>query len=117
MKFAKALGRKDAVALKEILHPDVNFRAMTPGGFWEADEANQVIDEILLGKWFEPTDEITEVVAIETDRIGPRERVGYRFKITNPDGKHVVEQQAYFEPEGDRIRWLRVMCAGMLPEA
>jgi hypothetical protein len=38
--------------------------------------------------------------------------VGYRFRVTNRDGRYLVEQQAYLEPDGDQIKWIRVMCAG-----
>ena len=46
--FAEALGRKDATRLKALLHPDVNFKAMTPGRFWQADSSDEVVDEVLL---------------------------------------------------------------------
>jgi hypothetical protein len=54
-------------------------------------------------------------VRVETDDVGARHRVGYRLAITNDDGDHVVEQQAYYEDDGDRITWLRVLCAGYQP--
>ena len=98
--------------LKALLRPDVEFRAMTPGRFWEADSADAVVDDILLGQWFEPSDEITEIFEVETATVGSRQRVGYRFGVTNSEGDFVVEQQAYFEPDGDQIGWLRIMCAG-----
>lgn len=87
---------------------------MTPGSFWEAQDSHVVVDEILLGEWFEPKDSIREVLAVETADVGPRNRVGYRLIVENPDGRFLVEQQAYYELQGDRIGWLRVMCAGML---
>ena len=110
--LAEALGHKDVARLKALLRPDVDFRAMTPGCFWESDSADAVVDDILLGQWFEPCDEITQLIAIETATFGSRQRVGYRFGVTNGEGDFVVEQQAYFEPDGDQIGWLRVMCAG-----
>ena len=113
--FAEALGRKDAAALKALLRPDVEFRAMTPGRFWESDSAAVVVDDILLGRWFEPSDEITELLEVETATVGTRQRVGYRFGVTNSEGSFVVEQQAYIEPDGHQIGWLRVMCAGYQP--
>jgi len=114
-EFVQALGRKDANALRQLLRPDVDFRAMTPGRFWEASDADSVVDDIFLGKWFEPTDDIREVIAVDTATVGKRQRVGYRFLVENPDGPHVVEQQAYYESDGGRIGWLRVMCAGYQP--
>ena len=114
--FAEALGRKDAPALKALLRPDVNFKAMTPGRFWESGSADEVVDEIMLGAWFEPSDKITEVVSIETADLVSAERVGYRFRVTNLTGRFVVEQQAYVEEKDGQIAWLRIMCAGYRPE-
>jgi len=114
--FAEALGRKDVTRLKALLHPDVNFKAMTPGRFWEADSSDEVVDEVLLGAWFERSDEIVEVVSIETDDLSTAERVGYRFRVANLTGRFLVEQQAYLEPRDGRIGWLRIMCAGFRPE-
>jgi hypothetical protein len=115
--FAQALGTKDAAALRRILRPDVEFRALTPRKFWEADDAETVINDIVLGKWFEPSDDIREIVAIETSDVGPRHRVAYRLQVTNPDGDFIVEQQAYFDldDDGQQISWLRVLCAGYTP--
>ena len=115
-RFAHSLAGKDAEALRQILQPDVNFRALTPNDFWEANAADTVVDDILLGKWFEPSDEIVELCAVETAPIGRRHRVGYRFRVRNPDGQYIVEQQAFFEPRDGRIGWMRVMCAGYLPD-
>ena len=114
--FAEALGQRDAPRLRALLHPDVSFKAMTPGRFWEADSADEVVDEVMLGAWFEPSDEIVEIVSIETDDLSSAERVGYRFRVTNLTGRFLVDQQAYLESKGGRIGWLRIMCAGYRPE-
>jgi hypothetical protein len=113
-EFVRALAAKDRAALKAILRPDVDFRAMTPSRFWESADADVVVDDILLGKWFEPTDVITEVVDVETSNVGERQRVGYRFKVTNADGDFLVEQQGYFDSDGQRVSWMRIMCAGYM---
>lgn len=44
-----------------------------------------------------------------------RQRVGYRLRVRNDDGLHLVEQQAYLSERDGRIGWLRVMCAGYRP--
>ena len=111
-RYAEALGRKDEHALKDLLRPDIDFRAMTPGRFWEASSADVVVDDILLGQWFEPSDEIVEILGIEGGRVGTRDRVGYRFSVRNADGSYVVEQQAYLHAEDGQIAWMRVMCSG-----
>jgi hypothetical protein len=114
-RFARALADKDAGELKALLRPDVDFRAMTPGKFWEATDVDIIVDQTMLGTWFDADRRITEVLGVDTDSVGSRDRVGYRFKVECPEGPFVVEQQAYFETDGDTISWLRIMCSGLLP--
>jgi len=114
-RFAHALADKDAVKLKALLRSDVDFRAMTPGKFWEATDADVIVDDTILGTWFDTERRITDVLAVETDRVGSLDRVGYRFNVKRPDGEFIIEQQAYFETDGEKIWWLRIMCSGFLP--
>jgi hypothetical protein len=87
---------------------------MTPGQFWEAHSAVEVVNEVILGNWFEPADRIVAIENIDHDVVVDRERVGYRFRVTDADGAYVVDQQAYFGVENEVIAWLRIMCAGKL---
>ena len=96
---------------------ELEFRAVTPRRFWEADDAGTVIDDFVFGKWFEPTDEIRELVSVETADVGNRHRVGYRLRVDNADGPHLVEQQAFYDDRDGQIVWLRIMCAGYVPIA
>ncbi|MDQ3310759.1 MAG: hypothetical protein M3517_01410 [Actinomycetota bacterium] len=114
-RFAQALAEKDAAGLKLVLRPDVDFRAMTPGKFWEATNVDVVVDEMMLGTWFVPERQITNVLSVTTDCVGSLDRVGYRFTVKRPDGEFVIEQQAYLDTDGDTISWLRIMCSGFLP--
>ena len=41
-----------------------------------------------------------EVEALETDGFADRERVGYRFRVRNPEGMFLVEQQLFIAAEG-----------------
>ncbi len=116
-RFARAIAEKDSSALLELLAPEIDFRAMTPGRFWEADTAVEVVDDVILGQWFESTDHIETIEAIEQGAVVDRERVGYRFRVSNAAGAFIVEQQAYFGVEHDAITWLRVMCSGYRPIA
>jgi hypothetical protein len=38
-RFAHALATKDAQGLLAVLDPEVDFRGLTPGRFWEASSA------------------------------------------------------------------------------
>jgi hypothetical protein len=114
-RFVQALATRDRDTLTSLLRPDVDFRALTPSRFWEANDAATVVDGTMLRHWFEPQDRITEVLELECGHVGPRGRLRYRLAVTTPDGPHVVEQQAYYDTAGDQISWLRIMCAGYLP--
>ena len=114
-RFAQAIAAKDVPALLDVLAPDVDFRAMTPGRFWEAANAKELVDNVILGRWFDPGDHIDALESVESGTVADRERVVYRFHVTNADGAFLVEQSAYFEVVDDRISWLRIMCAGYRP--
>jgi hypothetical protein len=116
-RFARAIAAKDASALLDVLAPDVDFRAMTPGRFWEAGSAKEIVDDVIFGHWFEPSDHIDALESVESDTVADRGRVIYRFHVTNGDGAYLVEQSAYFDVVDDRISWLRIMCAGYRPVA
>ena len=112
--FATAFTAKDAARLRELLHPEISFRALTPNAHWEADDVDGVV-EILFESWLEDSDHVDSLDHIETGGVGDRERVGYCFTVTNPDGTHVVEQQAYLGERDGRIDWMRVVCSGFRP--
>jgi hypothetical protein len=92
----------------------VDFRGLTPNRSWEATGAEDVL-AVLLRSWFEDSDQIEGLEHVQSDAFADRERVGYRFSVTNPDGRFLVEQQAYLEPRSGRIGWMRVVCSGFRP--
>jgi hypothetical protein len=112
--FAQALSRKDFDEVTRLLHPEVDFRGLTPGRMWEASDAHTVVESVLK-IWFDPSDELDHLVSTETDTFADRARVGYRLEGHNPDGPFVVEQQAYYGERDGRIGWMRVMCSGFRP--
>jgi hypothetical protein len=112
--FAAALAAKDSDRILELMHPEIDFRAMTPSRFWEAADREAVLS-VLLRQWFEDSDEIEALGRLESDAFADRERVGYRFSVRNPDGRFLVEQQAYLSERDGRIGWMRVLCSGYRP--
>jgi hypothetical protein len=111
--FGEAVAAKDADGVRALLHPDLDFREMTPGKVWEAAGPEDVL--FALGQWFEDSDVIEDLEQIDTDSFADRARVGYRLRVSNPDGRHLVEQQAFVGERDGRIGWLRIMCAGYRP--
>ena len=112
--FAEALAAKDFAAISDLFHPEIDFRGLTPRRNWEAGNPNDVIHGILR-QWFEDSDDIEELLSLETDAFADRERIGYRFRVRNPDGLYAVEQQAYLEERDGKIGWMRVLCSGFRP--
>ena len=112
--FANALAARDFEAISALLHPEVDFRGLTPRRAWEASDPDAVIGEILT-QWFEDSDEIEGLLKLETDSFADRERVGYRFRVRNPEGLFEVEQQVYIGEVDGRIGWMRVVCSGFRP--
>jgi hypothetical protein len=120
--FAQALAEKDTERLRGLLAPQVDFQAMTPRKTWQAEDPEGVL-EIVFGHWFEDDDQIDSLEQLDTDAFADRQRVGYRLGVSNPEGRFLVEQQAYLSEGEDggegsgQIAWMRVLCAGYRPVA
>jgi hypothetical protein len=71
-----------------------------------------VVDEVILGKWFGAGDDIEALERLSIDRLPGRERVSYLLRVHNAHGTHLVEQQAYYNTDGERICWMRILCSG-----
>ena len=112
--FARAFADKDAARIRELLHPEVDFKGLTPSRSWEATGQEAVLD-ILFGSWLEDKDQVEALEGVEEDAVADRERVGYRCSVTNPDGRFVFEQQAYLSARDGQIDWMRVVCSGFRP--
>jgi hypothetical protein len=112
--FARALATKDFDRVRELMAPEIDFAALTPRRHWQAASPDEVISTILR-QWFEDSDEIEALEHLDHDVVSDRERVGYRFSVSNPDGRFLVEQQAYLAAQDGRITWMRVLCSGFRP--
>jgi hypothetical protein len=112
--FARALAAKDSTRMLDLIHPEIDFRGLTPNRSWEANDRDELIS-VLFGHWFEDTDEIEALEQLESDEFADRQRVGYRFSVSNPDGRFLVEQQAYLAARDGQIGWMRVVCSGFRP--
>ncbi len=111
-RFARALAAKDAAALRALLADPVDFQALTPGRHWQASSPGEVVDQIVLGRWFDPGDDIRGLDSLSNGRLPHREHVSYLLRVRNADGDHLVEQQAYYNADGGQITWMRVLCSG-----
>jgi hypothetical protein len=113
-QYARALAAKDFGRISELFHPEIDFRGLTPRKLWEPRDGDEVISGVLR-EWFDDSDEIQALERLECDAFADRERVGYRLSVRNPEGRFLVEQQAYLSERDGRIGWMRVVCSGYRP--
>jgi hypothetical protein len=108
--FAEAVGAKDFDRMAALMHPDIDFRAMTPGRVWEAPDAERVLSDVFR-RWWED-DDIDELLSVETDAFADIEHVSYRYRGRSEDEPFIAEQQAYYRVRNGQIEWMRIMCSG-----
>jgi hypothetical protein len=112
--FVDAIFAGDVARAAALLHPEIDFRAMTPNRVWEAEDRSGV--EAVLRTWLEdPDEEVHAIEATEPSAIVDRVRVGWLVRISDADGPHVFEQQAYVRERDAQIDWMRVICSGWIP--
>jgi hypothetical protein len=111
--FVDAIVARDLTRAVALLHPEIDFRAMTPNRIWDPEGAAGV--EAVLREWFEdPDEEIHAIEATEPVSLGSTVRVGWLVNISDRDGPHIFEQQAYVCEDDARIVWVRVICSGWI---
>lgn len=107
--FAHAIAGRDFAKLAELLHPEVQFRALTPRRCWEPATRDDVLE--VLRTWFGDCD-VKDVVRVDTAEIGGLHHVAYRYHGDRPSGSFLIEQQAYYDETGGRISWMHLLCSG-----
>ena len=113
--FARAIAAKDQAALRAVLADTIDFQALTPGRFFQAQSGTQAAVEIILGTWFARA-QMDELCAVTAGQVAGREHVAYRVRLHAGGDEYLVEQQAYYETADDgRISWMRVLCSGYQP--
>lgn len=109
--LADAIVALDFARARGLLHPQIDFRAMTPNRVWEADGPADV--EAVLRTWLaDPDEEIASVDATAPDVVNDTARVGWLVRGRGADGPFVFEQQAYVREQDGQVAWLRIMCSG-----
>lgn len=107
----EAIVARDFGRAQALMHPEVEFRAMTPKRTWEADDPEGV--EKVLRAWFEhPEREVERVEPTEPGTVEDTVRVGWRVYGADASGAFVFEQQAFLREDAGRVVWMRVMCSG-----
>jgi hypothetical protein len=113
-EFHAFIGSERGMQLQSLLHPEVEFRALTPRRTWEADGESPTVD--LFRNWFDEATVIEAVEQVETHTVGDRQHLVYRFSGHDDEAPFVIEQQVYFTERDGRIDWMRMMCSGFRPQ-
>ena len=95
-----------------LLDPHVEFRALTPGRDWSADDATSVVQGIILDTSFNGVDEDMTVVSLAGSSVGGRYALDYELYLTRRGDPYCLAQHAYFDVSGGKITWMRVLCSG-----
>ncbi|MET0997506.1 MAG: hypothetical protein ABWX73_02220 [Marmoricola sp.] len=115
-QLVRAIAAKDAGRLRSLFSTPVTFRGITPRRFWDAETAVEVVDEIMLGRWFDPGTTVTEVTSVETGTVADVHSVRFRMSLVLASGQAAVtEQTAYFGAADGRITDMRLVCSGFRP--
>ena len=135
--FIESLVSRDFALTASLLHPDLSFRGLTPGRYWEAEPPVISSALAILKQWFfEGDDTLEEILRCSVERVG-RTRFGERFKLSYafrakspsscesyaqrnlgtvaPDADWVVRQEAYYDVRDARVAWMIVLCGGYQP--
>ena len=112
--FVDAIVARDFATARGLLHPEIDFRAMTPRKIWEGADPGQV-EEVLRTWLADPDEDIEAVEAVDGATIADTERAGWRVRGTGPDGAFTFEQQAFLREQDGQVGWLRIMCSGKRP--
>ena len=111
--FADAIVARDFARATSLLHPEIDFRGMTPNRIWEAEDPAGV--ENVLRTWLDDPDEDVEHLSpTDPASIESMTRIGWTVRITDAEGPQIFEQQAYVRERDGQIGWLRVMCSGAI---
>jgi hypothetical protein len=111
VRLAAAIEVRDRTALRNLFATPVQFRAVTPRRFWDAETPTDVAD-IVLGTWFDESKQITHLSRVEDDTVGEVSKITYRMSVATESGPTVIEQVAYYSVHDDRITHVRLVCSG-----
>jgi hypothetical protein len=114
--FAEAFAGKDVAEMAALLHPEIDFHALTPRRTWEAQGAEQVISDVLQ-RWQDDFNDGAKLVEVASHSFADTESLTYRFTGFDAEGPFVCEQHAYLTEDAGRINWMRLVCSGFCSEA
>lgn len=114
-RYLDALAARDWATLDQLVAPDVWLRALLPRHLDDHFGAAQTLGA--LRTWYGGATAF-EVMALDHDAVGHKERVRYRFLLRPdwaPTTRHLIEQQAYLSIADGLVRKIDLVCTGFMP--
>src|ERR1700736_6522743 len=112
--FAEAFAAKDVSEIARLMHPQIDFHALTPNRTWRAKGTEQVMSDVIR-PWFDDFDDGANLLEVASHSFADTESLTYRFNGRDEDGAFVCEQHAYLTEDDGRINWIRLVCSGFCP--
>ena len=111
-RYAEAVATQDASAIAACFTPEVEFRALVPPGLRERTGAPEAA--AMVAGWFADSTEL-QLVASETEELGDRIHIAYRFEGIENGEPYVVEQHLYCTLVDGLIARGDLLCSGFRP--
>jgi SnoaL-like protein len=112
MRFVEAVAAQDESAIAACFTRGVEFRALVPPGLRERTGAEDAA--ALVAGWFADSTEL-DLVESQTEEVGDRLHVAYRFEGVEDGEPYVVEQHLYCVLAGGVIEHADLLCSGFRP--
>jgi hypothetical protein len=112
--FLSALSTRDFGRFAECLAPEVQARMLLPRGP-EVRSGREEVARRFEG-WFSPASDF-EVLDSHRERIGTRNRLSWRFRLSR-DGqsREIIEQVAFVNTGPDGVHVIDLLCSGFMRE-
>jgi hypothetical protein len=116
-RFLESLSSRDYPRLAATLEPNIQFRALLPGGHSEWQGPDETAD--VLRSWFGGAEQF-EVIDAAVGEVAGRLQMTWRIRLRPApfdigDGWHLIEQHA-FADVADNITALDLVCSGFRAE-
>ena len=111
-RLVEAIAAQDVAAIATCFADETEFRALIPPGFRERTGALETAS--LIGAWFADSTEL-DLVESNTEEVGDRVHIAYRFEGVEEGEPYVVEQQLYGNVQDGKIAHADLLCSGFRP--
>ena len=108
-RLVGAIETQDEAAIEACFKADSTFRALIPSGLWERSGSVEAAE--LIAAWFEDSTEL-ELLDQQSDEVGDRLHISYRFTGIEDGERYVVEQQVFCTVGDDMIERADLLCSG-----